>query len=63
MTEKRLHLDDLEWLLDTGTTHPDVITKRLGVGLKGIQMACYRAGRNDLARRITDPMQRERRAL
>ena len=45
---KRLHLDDVDWLLDTGES-PALIPGRVGVTPSGIAKAYHRAGRPDRA--------------
>ena len=46
-------IEDLEWLLDCGETHPETIARRLGCNLRNLYRLLYRAGRPDLARQIT----------
>ncbi len=42
-------IEDLEWLLACGETHPDALAARLGRSRVALARALWRAGRGDLA--------------
>jgi len=46
-------VEDVEWLLTTGETHPDTIAFRLGLTRAGLLKALRRAGRTDLISTLT----------
>ena len=50
---KRVHVEDVEWLLDTDVATWDSIANRLGVSRDGVRAALARADRHDLIERIT----------
>ncbi|WP_131104050.1 helix-turn-helix domain containing protein [Ornithinimicrobium sufpigmenti] len=49
----RLHVEDVEWLLDQEDHTWDGIAHRLGVRRATVERALYRAGRDDLVARLT----------
>jgi hypothetical protein len=55
-TGKKVWLEDVEMLADAGAAWPEI--ERRIAARKTVEMACYRAGRHELARRITANGQR-----
>lgn len=46
--------EDVQWMLDSGETHPDAIASRLGYTTRnGLYIALRRAGRRDLIKIIS----------
>ena len=49
---KKVWLEDVEWLLDSGVTNPEYLASRLGVTANTLLVAARRAGRGDLLVRL-----------
>lgn len=47
-----VHVEDIEWLLDSGVGSWDNLTERLGIQPDSIYTACKRSNRNDLVVRL-----------
>ena len=46
--------EDVEWMIETGETHPDAIATRLGYTTRaGLYISLRRAGRRDLIRQLS----------
>lgn len=50
-TQKKIHVEDVEWLADAGETW-DAIATRLGAKPNSVRRACARAHRPDLIDRL-----------
>lgn len=48
-----VYVDDVAWMLASGETHPDMIAARCGIQRESLVKALRRAGRPDLAARLT----------
>ena len=48
-------VEDVEWMLRSGETHPAAIAARTGISLPSLRKALRRAGRPDLADQLTTP--------
>lgn len=56
-------IEDVEWMLATGETHPDMIAQRLGIGRHSLYQRLTRAGRDDLLDQLRPrPTRQERTA-
>lgn len=56
MVRRNPHVvEDVEWLLAAGETHPDAIFPRLGYATRrGLYLALRRAGRQDLISKLAE---------